>query len=288
MFKQYKLYNDLSNADYHKKHSIKDHYFSSSQLKEMLKDPRFFITKNIHRKLEDDKRNPAFDIGTYFHTALLEPWNLESECAVWRQGRRSGKAWQTFAETHAGKAIITLPELAQANTLIKGVEANDVAWDLIDHPDAISEQSLFGEMFGIRTKVRFDTLKLGKDESYIADLKSTTGSVESEHEIRQKISNYSYDLSMAMYIDMINDYIDENELPYAHVKSFYLIFASKSYESCKVWEGSRGTLAVGRAKYEKALDMIERFRNLDWKIPDEIGIVEPQPWDVSDWIKEKK
>lgn len=270
MYDLYKMY-EISNDEYHKKLPLDQHHFSSSQLKELLKDPEDFKTKNIDRKLEDDRRNPAFDIGTYFHTAVLEPHLLDDECIVWKGGRRSGKLWQEFQVKHEKKAILTIPELVLAENLIKGVEKNDVAWDLIDHPDATEEYSLFGKILGIPVKVRLDTLVLGKDKSYIADLKSTTGNVRDVESLKAKISKYGYDLSAALYMDLVNDYIDYNKLPFAHITDFYLIFATKDYPSSKVYrlyEGGKG-IAVGRAKYERALTELKKHIEQDWTFPSE-------------------
>lgn len=285
---KYELYKllEMSNDEYHKKQPLKDHHFSSSQLKTMIKDPQQFKTEHIDRKLEEERRNPAFDIGTYFHTAILEPHLLETECAVWKGGRRSGKQWQIFQEDNKGKAIITIPELVMAENLIKGVENNDVAWDLIDHEDATEELSLFGHLLDIPVKVRLDTLVLGKKKSYIADLKSTTGNVFDVYVLQKKISDYGYVLSAAMYMDLVNDYIDKNKLPYAYVDEFFLIFATKDYPSSKVYrlrDGDMG-IAVGRAKYEFALNEIKKNIKQKWTFPDEISDIEPSAWEVDQWL----
>ena len=64
----------------------------------MLEDPEKFykeyITKEIPRK-----EVSAFDVGTYFHTAILEPHLLEKECAVYPGAVRRGKEWDAFKET---------------------------------------------------------------------------------------------------------------------------------------------------------------------------------------------
>ena len=82
---------NMSNADYHKQHAPEDHYYSSSQLKTILDDAETFKKKYITRELEDKSSNPVFDIGTYFHTAILEPHLLNEECAVFTGARRAGK-----------------------------------------------------------------------------------------------------------------------------------------------------------------------------------------------------
>lgn len=284
MFEKGKILFNISNSDYHKQHSVKDHFFSSSQVKTMLKDPELFHRKYITRVLSEDKRNPAFDIGTYFHTAILEPDLLEKECAVWKGGNRGSIKYKEFEKANKDKAIITLAELGKANALIKGIEDSDVCLDMIDHENSTYEGSLFMDLMGVQCKVRFDVLNLGKDYSFIGDLKSTTGNPKDGWGLRTKIHNYGYDVSAAFYVDMINEYITVNKLDLALVEDFWLYFATKDYPMAKAWKMSPDMLAVGRAKYRKALKMLKKYQANGWKFEEETGVLHPLPWEKSDWI----
>lgn len=279
------LHSDISNADYHAQQKPEDHFYSSSQLKDMLEDPEMFHKKYILGEIERES-NSAFDIGTYYHTAILEPHLLTKECAVWPK-RRAGKEWLAFKEANEGKAIITSSEKLKADILIKGTKDSPIAMDLINRRGAVKEQSLFVMLEGVRIKVRFDYMFLSKEESYIGDLKSTTGSVKDKHKIRTKISAYTYDLSAALYVDAVNEYIRQNKLPYAPVDSFYWNFATKDHPSCKTWQATEQMLEIGRAKYKKALSLINKCIADEWQFYDEIGFVEAQPWEVSDWLEKK-
>lgn len=273
---------DISNEEYHAQRSREEHYYSSSQLKDIIKDPELFYQKYIAQTLEKETR-AAFDIGTYFHTAVLEPHLLDEECTVWHGGRRNGKAWNEFKEKNADKVIITASELVQAETLIKGVESSPLCLEHIDDPEAQAELSLFLTFLGVRCKVRFDLIKLTKEESWIGDLKSTTGSVKGAWDIRQKVDSFSYDLSAAMYVDMVNQYIKEAGLDVAPVKHFYLYFSSKTYPIAKRWCMSERSLEVGRAKYKQALKEIQKYEKQNWEFHDEQGSLDPLPWTESEW-----
>jgi hypothetical protein len=276
---------DISNEEYHAQQSRSEHYYSSSQLKDILKDPELFYQKYIAQTLEREKK-AVFDIGTYFHTAILEPHLLEEECKVWHGGRRSGKAWKEFQEEHEGKVIITSSEEEQAKTLIKGIEESPLCLEHINDPEAKAELSLFLTLLGVRCKVRFDLIKLTKEESWIGDLKSTTGSVKGAWDLRQKVDGFSYDLSAAFYVDMVNEYIKRNNLPYASVENFYLYFSSKTYPVAKRWTMSKRSLAVGRKKYQTALREILKYEKQDWEFYDEEGSLDPMPWTETEWCPE--
>lgn len=284
-FKPNSLVPGLSDDDYHRQLPPDEHFFSSSQVKDMLKDPDYFIQKYIHGTIEKET-SVAFDIGTYFHTAILEPDRFDDACTVYRAGRRSGKQWERFKNKHKGKIILTLSDALKAKNLIQGIEQSDLCWSYVDYPGSEVETSLFIEIMGVRVKVRFDLIRLGKDYSFIADLKSTTGSPKDMWAIQKKISSLNYDLSGALYVDAINKYIEDNNLPYAKVKEFVLLFATKDYVEAKPWILSEKSLAVGRAKYQYGLDLIRKYQKLNWQTFEEAGFIDPLPWEKSQWLED--
>ena len=274
---------DMPNSEYHAQHEAKDHFYSSSQLKDMLEDPEIFYRKYITGEIERET-NPAFDIGTYFHTSILEPEKLEEECAIWTGATRRGKAWDKFQEIHEGKAIITMKDKIKVDNLINATKASPRSMELIYDELAVAEDSFFVELMGVKVKVRTDVLRLGQDFSYILDLKSTTGNCKNEHKIRNKVGAYSYDLSAAIYVDAINAWIKETKQNVAPITAFYWTFASKDYAHAMTWLASEKNMAVGRAKYQKALRLIKGYTENNWHFEDTVGVVEPQPWDVTDWL----
>jgi len=277
------IYGDLSNEEYHKVLGPEEAYYSSSQLKDMLDDPEVFYKKYIAMEAKERKEIPAFAIGTTFHTAILEPEKMEKECTVWEGGARRGKAWDAFKQEHKGKAIITMKEQDQVKNLVDATKASPVAMDLLR--EGIAEQSLFVEMMGVRVKVRFDWKN--DDLEYILDLKSTTGSVKNEFAIRNKVSSFQYEMSAALYMDAMNEWFRQNKIR-KKIKRFYWTFASKDLGTCKTWMASPKSIEVGRAKYQKALRLIKQYTENGWKFEDEIGMARPNPWEVTDWLDEKK
>ena len=315
------LHKDISNNDYHAQLAPEEHFYSSSQLKTMLDDPETFYKKYISGELEANASIPAFDIGTYFHTAILEPHLLEKECVVFRGKARRGKEWEAFKTEHDGKAIITEREYELAKNLIVATQRSEIAMDL--HTGGEAEVSLGIEIYcdendvfisngdkiyqlninlgwmpvcdlpdeyeTVRLKVRCDYINYEK--GYIADLKSTTGNAKDVHKTRNKISSYQYDLSAAMYIDLFNGgLLLDGKKPV--LTTFWWVFASKDYSNCQsYWTGigpmgevEDSNLKVGRAKWAKAVCLIAKYQSLDWEIPEEPVALAAQPWE-KEWYE---
>jgi len=320
------LNKDITNLEYHSQMSPEEHFYSSSQLKTMLDDPETFYKKYITKELGSDWI-PAFDIGTYYHTAILEPHLLEKECAVYTGKVRRGKEWDVFKAQHEGKAIITKAEYEQAKNLIIATRNSQVAVDLLE--GGVAEVSLFievyvkgGEVFiltnnksvyklgvsgweiyanaptylkdalKLRLKVRADMMNI--ERGFILDLKSTKGNAKNVQKTRYKTSDFVYDLSAAMYVDLFNAwYIIQGEAP--PFTTFWWIYASKDYSNCKSYWAGIGpggevgdkTLRVGRAKWKKAAKDISRYHHLDWNIPDEPACLESLSFE-DEWLEVKE
>ncbi len=294
------IYRGLNNDEYH---SVPG-YYSSSQMKDLLVDPQVFYDKYIAKTIEKE-HFPAFDIGTYFHTAILEPDKLDEDCAVY-QGIRRGAQWDKFQADNKGKAIITATEWEQANRLIEAVKKSPVSMARLARGEA--EVSCFttfyqdkGEVFSKDGKNiltvdgwRRTTLKLSKSaveigiktradslgDGFISDLKSTSGNVKDPYQVKSKVSMYSYDLSAALYLAAFS--IEEGK----DFEEFIWIFASKDLGNCKSWMASQNNLRVGRKKVIMALNNLAAGIRSNWEFEDSMGVLEPEMWQL-ELIKQK-
>ncbi|RTL05265.1 hypothetical protein EKK58_08380 [Candidatus Dependentiae bacterium] len=293
------IFTDLTSDQYHGIRGV----YSSSQLKHAYEDIEYFHKKYILREAAEDEEIPAFSVGTYFHTAVLEPEKMEAECVVYK-GVRRGKDWDAFKEVHKGKAIITETEYRVAIGLVDAVKNSTIATSRIKRgrPEvsAFLKLTVVGSQIfcpsrglllskhgwtnvskvpkgiDIWTKVRADL----KADTFILDLKSTTGNVKNNWEMRKKVSDYNYDLSAALYLDIFSAV--ENRT----ITEFVWTFASKEKLNCKNYIASADNIRVGRAKYSKAiLNIAEGIQN-DWKFMDYIEILEPNLYEY-ELIKEK-
>lgn len=281
-----KIVRNLSSDEYHKQLPWEDHYFSSSQWKRMLEDPEIFYRMYIGQSTEKEDSKPAFDIGTYYHTAILEPQDLLNQCAVWKGGKRQGKLWEAFQQMHKGKAIITLTEKISADRIIEATLNSKIAMGLVDDPEAEVELSIFTTFNGVKCKIRTDVIRLGKHYSYILDLKSTQGNVRDREKIRKTIEGSGYDLSAAYYIDIANQVIKELRLNVAPVTDFYWTFASKDKGICQTYKATKKQIEVGRAKYTAGMEIFNKHAEDNWEniFKEELLSVEPSSWEVHDWL----
>ena len=288
---------DLSSDAYHTTEGT----YSSSQLKTMNEDPEKFY-KDYITKENARKTMSAFDIGTYFHTAVLEPHLLEKECAVYTGGKRLGKAWDDFQELNKGKAIITRTEMEIAEKMIKAVQESPIGMsyltgfqkeisafvDVYVYEGDIYTQTQEGDL--VLTKNGWDksplevddieiaavklTLKVRADaidfkNGKVSDLKSTSGNTKSAFLIKQKIDSYSYDLSAALYLDIFEA---ASGCP---MKEFAWIFASKDFGNSKTWIASGDNIRVGRAKWREAVIQLAFYVDNGWTFTDTLDVLEP-------------
>jgi exodeoxyribonuclease VIII len=293
-----KLITDLSSADYHGLLNT----FSSSQLKDAYEDIELFHKKYILKEIEKE-HIPAFDVGTYFHTAILEPDKLSSECEIY-DGIRRGAAWDAFKEKNKGKAIITKAEFQQAEGLVRAVQNSPIAMNRISQgmPEVSAfavlnivgsqifskEKKLILGKYGwepyknkidkgteITIKVRADLLA----SDFVLDLKSTSGNAKNDHVVKTKVSSYNYDLSAALYLDIFSLVTGRK------YDTFIWTFASKDYYNSKSYIASNNNVMVGRAKYRKAIMNLADGIESNWTFTDSIGILEPQSYEL-EHIKE--
>ncbi len=310
---------DLNNQAYHMQLPPEEHFYSSSQLKTMLEDPETFYKTYISNELEGMKHITAFDIGTYYHTAILEPHLLAKECAIYTGKVRRGKEWEAFKAKHPNKAILTEKDHALAENLIQATNDSPVAMDLLEGGRAelslgvefiVKEDKIYfiadnkstyvmdkrrGWVLHsncpikggrkIRLKVRAD--KINEERGNLIDLKSTTGNAKDIFKTRGKISNYTYDLSASKYLDVFNAYYLKIGSK-VKIKTFWWIFASKDYANCKSYWASDtdDLLLIGRRKWMKAVLEICRYEEMDWEIPDEPALLEPQGFE-KEWLEDK-
>lgn len=288
----------MSNEAYH---GSKDSW-SSSQLKDIITDEEVFIQKYVKKKAEK-LEGEALDIGTYFHTGVLEPHKIKSEVAIFDGKVRYGKQWEEFKAKNPGKLIITESQKNLGDGMIAAVKASPVSMEyIIGEP----EVSLFVEIlvsggniyapyynkiltrggwettnklpkngFKMVVKVRADC----KGDTFISDLKSTSGRATQKESIRGSISKYMYDLSASLYLDLFS-LVDEN------ITAFVWIFASKQNPVAASWVATQKQILVGRAKWMWAVKRIADLSAANWELADYLREAEPLQYEL-EWLNEK-
>ncbi len=299
-FNLHKLILDLSSDEYHSTPGT----FSSTQLKDLLGNLGQFVKKHINKEVPREE-NDAFDIGTYFHTKILEPHKIKEECVVYPGKIRRGKDWEEFKKKNKGKAIVTEQQKVQAEGLVEAIKKCPTA---VKYLKGKPEVSLFTEInivngqiyaphYGkaltpqgwvdgpkkriegahkVIIKVRADTL----GNVFVSDLKSTTGDAESEDSMADKVEYYNYDLSAALYLDMF-------ALLNPMLREFWWLFSSKDMMNARAHKADEKMILIGRAKYMFALRRMAEAAANGWKVYDSPGLIRPSARQMR-WLEERE
>jgi len=244
-----------SNTDYH----LDREYKSSSALKLILKDPREYY-KTYVLNTPQDFSGDALTIGSYSHTRILEPHLVDEEYAIFTGARRSGDIWKEFKEANEGKTIVTSSQKSLVDSMIDSYEKSFVKVGKPGNEKEVAissfftggsaEETLCGEIDGYKVKVRFDYRKEFDDFGSINDLKTTGSSISTKQEVEEICSYWGYDLSAALYVDLVTQ---ETGKPH----DFYFIFISKKTYETKIFKASNEMLSRGRASYKKAISLLK-------------------------------
>ena len=222
---------------------------------------RFYKIHVSKTMMKPPMSQDALDIGSYYHTAILEPHLLKEEFAVYTEPRRAGKVWTDFQNINEGKTIINLKGYGDAETLIEATKANAAAMDLLRQGEA--ELSCVSSLKGLPVRVRADWIDTGR--RFIMDLKSMTGNAKDESTIAKAIRDRHYDMSAALYIDVFNSVLPAKQ----QIKDFYWVFASKNYANCRVYRMTPELYELGKNKYLRAVQEITEARDAGWTFKEE-------------------
>ena len=159
-------------------------FLSNSHIGKLLKDPL--------RAFEPSKPSPAFLVGGYFHTCILEPDKLDKYKVV-KSTTRNTKAYKDVA---GGELCLLQHEVDTIELMRDKVMDNDICADLIMGTDGKLndfEAPMVTELFGNKWKGKADIVN--HDEKLIIDLK-TTADIE---KFQWSASKYNYDSQAYIY-----------------------------------------------------------------------------------------
>jgi len=156
-------------------------FLSNSHVGRLLKDPL--------RAFEPSKPSPAFLVGGYFHTCILEPDKLEKFKVV-KSTTRNTKQYKDVA---GGELCLLQHEVDTIELMRDKVMANDICRDLIQLGNVEYEVPMVTELFNNKWKGKADIVN--HDEKLIIDLK-TTADIE---KFQWSASKFNYDSQAYIY-----------------------------------------------------------------------------------------
>jgi hypothetical protein len=154
---------------------------SNSHVGKLLKDPL--------RAFEPSKPSPAFLVGGYFHTCILEPDKLKKFKVV-KSTTRNTKAYKDVA---GGELCLLQHEVDTIELMKDKVMANDICKDLIINSQTEYEKPGIINMFNNNWKGKADIVN--HEEKLVIDLK-TTGDID---KFQWSASKFNYDSQAYIY-----------------------------------------------------------------------------------------
>ena len=134
-------------------------FLSNSDIKTLLTNPLALG--------QQSKPSPAFLVGGYFHTAILEPDKLKKYKVIESSTRNT----KTYKEMSGGELCLLQHEVDQIELMKNKILENDVCRGLINGIDVEYEKPGLAELEGALWKGKADIVN--HDEKLIIDLKTT-------------------------------------------------------------------------------------------------------------------
>ena len=159
-------------------------FLSNSHVSRLLKDPL-----NVFKQ---SKPSPAFLIGGYFHTCILEPNKIDKYKVV-KSTTRNTKQYKDVA---GGELCLLQSEVDMIELMRDKVLENDICADLIMGTDGKLndfEVPMITELFGNQWKGKADIVN--HNEKLVIDLK-TTADIE---KFQWSANKYNYDSQAYIY-----------------------------------------------------------------------------------------
>ena len=207
-------------------------FLSNSHVGKLLKDPL--------KAFEPSKPSPAFLVGGYFHTCILEPDKLEKFKVV-KSTTRNTKAYKDVA---GGELCLLQHEVDTIELMRDKVMANDICKDLIigSSLDEVTEFEvpMITELFGNKWKGKADIVN--HEEKLVIDLK-TTADID---KFQWSASKFNYDSQAYIYSKLFG-------------YEFLFIVIDKNTHQIGVFDCSPQFYERGEEKVSKASEAYDLF-----------------------------
>ena len=156
-------------------------FLSNSHVGRLLKDPL-----NVFKP---STPSPAFLIGGYFHTCILEPNKIDKYKVV----KASTRNTKQYKDVAGGELCLLQQEVDMIELMREKVMSNDICKDLIQLGNVEYEVPMVTELFNNKWKGKADIVN--HDEKLIIDLK-TTADID---KFQWSANKYNYDSQAYIY-----------------------------------------------------------------------------------------
>ena len=203
-------------------------YLSNSDISTLLTNP-LALGKGLAPR-------PAFLVGGYFHTAILEPEKLKNFKIVEATTRNT----KAYKEISGGEICLLQHEVDQIELMTEKMLSNEVCRDLIRSGNVEYEQPEITELEGQMWKGKADIVN--HDEKLIIDLKTTADITK----FKYSASKYNYDSQAYIYSKLFG-------------YEMLFIVIDKNTHQIGIFDCSPEFYARGKDKVERAVQAYELF-----------------------------
>jgi len=203
-------------------------YLSNSDISTLLTNPLALGQKMANR--------PAFLVGGYFHTAILEPDKLKNFKIV-EATTRNTKAYKEISD---GEMCLLKHEVDQIELMTEKMLNNEVCRDLIRLGNVEYERPEITKLEGQMWKGKADIVN--HDEKLIIDLKTTADITK----FKYSASKYNYDSQAYIYSKLFG-------------YEMLFIVIDKNTHQIGIFDCSPEFYARGKDKVERAVQAYELF-----------------------------
>jgi hypothetical protein len=203
-------------------------YLSNSDISTLLTNPLALGQKMANR--------PAFLVGGYFHTAILEPDKLKNFKIV-EATTRNTKAYKEISD---GEMCLLKHEVDQIEVMTEKMLNNEVCRDLIRSGNVEYERPEITELEGQMWKGKADIVN--HDEKLIIDLKTTADITK----FKYSASKYNYDSQAYIYSKLFG-------------YEMLFIAIDKNTHQIGIFDCSPEFYARGEDKVKRAVEAYELF-----------------------------
>ena len=192
---------------------------------------------------EAQKQIPAFLVGGYFHTAILEPEKLKK----YRVVEASTRNTKAYKEISGGEMCLLQSEVDKLEVLIDIMMSNEVCRSLIRDGNVEYEVPGIAEIKGKLWKGKADIVN--HDEKLIIDLKTTADISK----FRYSAQKYNYNSQAYIYRELFG-------------YEMVFIVIDKTTHQIGIYDCSPEFYSKGEDKVEKAVEAYKLFyENPDFK-----------------------
>ena len=207
-------------------------YLSNSDIRTLLNNPLALG--------EQSKPSPAFLVGGYFHTAILEPNKLKKYKVI-ESSTRNTKAYKEMSN---GELCLLQHEVDKIELMTEKILEHDICRELIRGVDVEYEKPGIAELEGAMWKGKADIVN--HDEKLIIDLKTT----KDINSFKRSAYRWNYDSQAYIYSKLFG-------------YEFVFIAIDKESHQIAVMDCSPEFYESGKDKVKRAVEAYDLFYKTD-------------------------